>query len=211
MNRLGRLLPVAPLILALALGARFAAFSVEPFGPQRVNLDTGITTLPQGGILTDNEQGWKLKGSFVEYREGSFVSVKQGEFLTDSYRLSAQEIRLDIPRQTASVSGLTLQHPLFSRLWVKKAVLFLDEDILVAQDEVRGEKPLLEARLMVVNLKAKQGLVLGEFTFSDSRGTLRGKGREARLYLYLAGNSVKGSTRLPPDVAALEAWIRRVP
>jgi hypothetical protein len=43
-----RLLPLA-LFLSLALAARFAAFSVEPAGPQRVNLDTGVTTLPQGG------------------------------------------------------------------------------------------------------------------------------------------------------------------
>ncbi|WP_038055477.1 hypothetical protein [Thermus amyloliquefaciens] len=211
MNGYGRLFLALALLLASALGARFAAFSVEPFGPQRVNLDTGVTTLPQGGILTDNEQAWKLKGSFVEYKENSFIFVKRAEFLTDAFRLDAQELRLDIPRQTVSISGLSLHHPLFSRLWVKKGLLFLEEDILVAREEVRVEKPLLEASLMVVNLKTKQGLVLGEFTFSDGRGTLRGKGKEARLYLYLAGNNVRGSTRLPPHATVLEAWIRRAP
>jgi hypothetical protein len=55
-----RLLPLA-LFLSLALAARFAAFSVEPAGPQRVNLDTGVTTLPQGGVLVDNENGLRLR------------------------------------------------------------------------------------------------------------------------------------------------------
>lgn len=49
MNGLSRSTLALVFLLASALAARFATFSVEPFGTQRVNLDTGVTTLPQGG------------------------------------------------------------------------------------------------------------------------------------------------------------------
>ncbi|MEN3011218.1 MAG: hypothetical protein ABDI20_09740, partial [Candidatus Bipolaricaulaceae bacterium] len=79
-------------LIGLSLALRFAAFSVEPFGPQRVNLDTGVTILPQGGILTDNESGLRLKGGYVEYKEGSFVRARGVELLSQGEVFLAQTL-----------------------------------------------------------------------------------------------------------------------
>ncbi len=198
-------------LLGTALAARFAAFSVEPFGPQRLNLDTGVTTLPQGGVLTDNESGLRLKGSYIEYKEGAFVRIKSGELLTKEGSFVAQEIHLDLSRQVGSFSGLRFSSDFVQDLRAEKATYFLEEDVLVVRGQVRAARPVLQADLLVVDVKARQGLVMGPFTFKDASATLQGKGSDARLFLYLGGSRVRGTTRVPQEGVRLEAWARRAP
>lgn len=199
------------LLLSTALAARFAAFSVEPFGPQRVNLDTGVTTLPQGGVLTDNETGLRLKGQFMEYREGDFIYLRKGEMVSEAYAITATELTLNIPRQMAIIDGLSLNHALFSELQIKKAYFFLAENILVGTENVRGRKPVLEAQKIIIDVKAKNALVIGDFVFRQQGSALQGKGAQSRLFLSMAGNTLRGTTRIPPEAAALETWLKRVP
>ncbi|WP_234554998.1 hypothetical protein [Thermus caliditerrae] len=211
MNRLGRLLPVAPLILALALGARFAAFSVEPFGPQRVNLDTGITTLPQGGILTDNENGLRLKGSYIEYKEGSFVRARGVELLSQRETFLAQTLDHDIPKQEARFTGLTFSNPDFKGLKAERALALFAEEIVVLKGRVQADSPRLQAETLVVDLKAREALALGSFTYQEGRATLRGQGPSARLYLRFQGGKVQASTRIPDSAARLGQYAGRLP
>jgi len=211
MNRLGRLLPVAPLILALALGARFAAFSVEPFGPQRVNLDTGITTLPQGGILTDNENGLRLKGSYIEYKEGSFVRARGVELLSQRETFLAQTLDHDIPKQEARFTGLTFSNPDFKGLKAERALALFAEEIVVLKGRVQADSPRLQAETLVVNLKDREALALGSFTYQEGKATLRGQGPSARLYLRFQGGKVQASTKVPPSASPLAQYASRLP
>ncbi|WP_240307633.1 hypothetical protein [Thermus caldifontis] len=107
---MGRFLLALGIFLGFSLGARFATFSVEPFGSQRVNLDTGITTLPQGGILVDNENGLRLKAGYIEYKEGSFVRARGAELLSEKETFVAQSLEHDIPKQEARFTGLTFSN-----------------------------------------------------------------------------------------------------
>ncbi len=211
MNRLSRLLPVAPLILALALGARFAAFSVEPFGPQRVNLDTGITTLPQGGILTDNENGLRLKGSYIEYKEGSFVRARGVELLSQRETFLAQTLDHDIPKQEARFTGLTFSNPDFKGLKAERALALFAEEIVVLKGRVQADSPRLQAETLVVNLKDREALALGSFTYQEGKATLRGQGPSARLYLRFQGGKVQASTKVPPSASPLAQYASRLP
>ncbi len=143
MNGLSRLLLTAILFLAVALGARFAAFSVEPFGTQRVNLDTGVTTLPQGGVLTDHENGLRLKAGYLEYKEGSFVRARSAELLSEKETFLAQSLEHDIPKQEARFKGLTFSNPDFKGLKAERALALFAENIVVLKGRVQAESGIL--------------------------------------------------------------------
>ncbi|MFN4073845.1 MAG: hypothetical protein ACK4G4_10610 [Thermus sp.] len=206
-----RLLLALALFLASSLGARFAAFSVEPFGTQRVNLDTGVTTLPQGGILTDHENGLRLKAGYIEYKEGSFVRAKGAELLSEKETFLAQTLEHDIPKQEARFTGLTFSNADFKGLKAERALALFSEDLVILKGRVQAEKPRLQAETLVVNLKEREALALGSFTYQEGKATLRGQGPSARLYLRFASGKVQATTKIPPGAGALAQYANRLP
>ncbi|KGQ22404.1 hypothetical protein [Thermus filiformis] len=192
-----------PWLFGLALAVRFAAFSVEPFGAQRVNLDTGVTTLPQGGVLTDNENGLRLKGSYIEYKEGSFVRARGVELLSGKETFLAESLEHDIPKQEARFQGLTFSNADFKNLRAQKALALFQEDIVVLKGEVRAQSPALEAQTLVVDLKGREALAVGPFTYKEGKAILRGQGEGARLYLRFQGGKVQASTKVPGSALRL--------
>jgi hypothetical protein len=210
MNGLSRFLLTATLFLAVALGARFAAFSVEPFGTQRVNLDTGVTTLPQGGVLTDHENGLRLKAGYLEYKEGSFVRARSAELLSEKETFLAQSLEHDIPKQEARFIGLSFSNPDFKHLRAKAALALFSEDVVILQGSVPAESPRLQAEALVADLKGREALVLGSFLYQEGKATLKGQGASARLYLRFVGGKVQASTKLPPQAARLEVYSRQI-
>ncbi|MFC0596450.1 hypothetical protein ACFFFP_09785 [Thermus composti] len=201
---------VVGLFLGLALAARFATFSVEPFGAQRVNLDTGVTTLPQGGILTDNENGLRLKGGYIEYKEGSFVRAKGVELLSQEETFLADALEHEIPKQEARFQNLTFSNADFQNLKAKRALALFAEDVVVLKGSVRAEKPFLEAETLVVDLKGRQALALGPFVYKEGKATLRGQGENARLYLRFQGGKVQASTKVPQEALRLARYAARL-
>lgn len=205
-----RLWPLA-LLFSLALAARFAAFSVEPFGPQRVNLDTGVTTLPQGGVLVDNENGLRLRADYIEYKEGVFIRARALELLSAKETFRAQTLEHDIPKQEARFAALVFANADFKDLRAERALALFNEDVVILKGKVRAESPRLQAEALVVDLKAREALVLGSFTYQEGKATLRGQGPSARLYLRFAGGKVQASTKLPPEAPRLAAYASRLP
>ncbi|GLV46950.1 hypothetical protein TJA_01270 [Thermus sp. LT1-2-5] len=200
-----------PLFLGLALAARFATFSVEPAGPQRVNLETGVTTLPQGGILVDNENGLRLKGSYIEYKEGSFVRAKGVELLSGKETFQAQSMEHDIPKQEARFQGLVFANADFKGLRAERALALFAEDVVVLKGKVQADSPKLQAETLVVDLKGREALALGSFTYQEGKATLRGQGASARLHLRFQGGKVLASTKVPEGALRLVAFASRLP
>ncbi|MFM9420298.1 hypothetical protein ACKLNZ_06390 [Thermus scotoductus] len=211
MNGLSRSTLALVFLLASALAARFATFSVEPFGTQRVNLDTGVTTLPQGGVLTDHENGLRLKGSYIEYKEGSFVRARKVELLSQKETFLAESLEHDIPKQEARFKGLTFSNPDFKGLKAERALALFAENIVVLKGRVQAESPRLQAETLVVNLKDQEALALGSFTYQEGKATLRGQGPNARLYLRFASGKVQASTKVPPSASPLAQYAARLP
>ncbi|WP_019551215.1 hypothetical protein [Thermus scotoductus] len=211
MNGLSRSTLALVFLLASALAARFATFSVEPFGTQRVNLDTGVTTLPQGGVLTDHENGLRLKGSYIEYKEGSFVRARKVELLSQKETFLAESLEHDIPKQEARFKGLTFSNPDFKGLKAERALALFAENIVVLKGRVQAESPRLQAETLVVNLKGQEALALGSFTYQEGKATLRGQGPNARLYLRFASGKVQASTKVPPSASPLAQYAARLP
>ncbi|RTH21360.1 hypothetical protein CSW30_00280 [Thermus scotoductus] len=211
MNGLSRSTLALVFLLASALAARFATFSVEPFGTQRVNLDTGVTTLPQGGVLTDHENGLRLKGSYIEYKEGSFVRARKVELLSQKETFLAESLEHDIPKQEARFIGLSFSNPDFKGLKAERALALFAENIVVLKGRVQAESPRLQAETLVVNLKDQEALALGSFTYQEGKATLRGQGPNARLYLRFASGKVQASTKVPPSASPLAQYAARLP
>lgn len=199
------------LFLSLAVAARFAAFSVEPYGPQRVNLDTGVTTLPQGGVITDNENGLRLKGTYIEYKEGAFIRARGVELLSEQEAFRAEALEHDIPKQEARFTALLFSNPDFKGVRAERALALFGEDIVVLKGGVRAQSPDLEAEALVVDLKAREALALGRFTYREGRATLKGQGASARLFLRFTSGKVQATTKLPEGARRLEAYARRLP
>ena len=190
-----RLLPLA-LFLSLALAARFAAFSVEPAGPQRVNLDTGVTTLPQGGVLVDNENGLRLKAGYIEYKEGAFIRARALELLSAKETFRAQSLDYSIPKQEARFTGLLFSNQDFANVRAELGHGFLSEEVLIAKG-VRAEKPALTAETLVVDLRRREALAAGSFTLVDGQRTLKGTGPSARLLLRFGFGRLRAETQVP--------------
>lgn len=188
-------------LVGLALGARFATFSVEPFGAQRLDLDTGVTTLPQGGILTDNENGLRLKAAYIAYKEGSFVRAREVELLSEKERFVAASLEHDIPKQQALFQDLLFANADFQDLRADRALALFEEEVVVLKGRVQAKSPRLQAEALAVDLKAREALALGSFTYQEGKATLRGQGKDARLYLRFAGGKVQATTKLPAQAA----------
>ena len=198
-------------LVGLALGARFATFSVEPFGAQRLDLDTGVTTRPQGGILTDNENGLRLKAAYIAYKEGSFVRAREVELLSEKERFVAASLEHDIPKQQALFQDLLFANADFQDLRADRALALFEEEVVVLKGRVQAKSPRLQAEALAVDLKAREALALGSFTYQEGKATLRGQGKDARLYLRFAGGKVQATTKLPAQAARLEAYAKRLP
>ncbi|WP_234505116.1 MULTISPECIES: hypothetical protein [Thermus] len=199
------------LFLGVALAARFATFSVEPFGPQRVNLDTGVTTLPQGGILVDNENGLRLKGSYIEYKEGAFVRARGVELLSSKETFLAQSLEHDIPKQEARFQSLTFSNADFKGLKAERALALFAEEVVVLKGKVQADSPKLQAEALVVDLKGREALALGSFTYQEGKATLKGQGASARLHLRFQGGKVLASTKVPESAMRLVTYASRLP
>ncbi|MFN4074222.1 MAG: hypothetical protein ACK4G4_12525, partial [Thermus sp.] len=195
------------LFLASSLGARFAAFSVEPFGTQRVNLDTGVTTLPQGGILVETTNGVRIEAQYIEYKPASFILAKEAELLIKEILVRGRELNLDLVSQKISIKSFLLKKGPFANLSADEAYLFAEESILLMRGNITLVSPELHANLAVINLRTQQALIIGPFSYQGKKERDAG----SRLFLYLEGSTIKGTSRIPRGVSALEAWTRRMP
>ncbi len=199
------------ILLGLALALRFASFSVEPFGAQRLNLDTGVTTLPQGGILTDNQNGLRLRTEYAEYKEGAFIRARGVELISGKEVFRAQSLEHDIPKQEARFTGLIFANPDLRDLKADRALALFEEEIVVLKGRVSAQSPRLTAETMVIDLKGRQALLLGSFTYQEEgRATLRGQGPKARLHLRFQAGKVQANSRIPPEALRLAPYADRL-
>ncbi|MFN4071463.1 MAG: hypothetical protein ACK4HT_07940, partial [Thermus caldifontis] len=165
----------------------------------------------QGGILVDNENGLRLKANYIEYKDGSFVRARGAELLSEKETFLAQTLEHDIPKQEARFTGLTFSNADFKGLRAERALALFAEDIVVLKGKVGAESPRLQAETLVVNLKDREALALGSFTYQEGKATLRGQGPSARLYLRFVSGKVQATTKVPPGAALLAQYANRLP
>lgn len=190
------------LTATLLLGARFAAFSVEANGDQQVDLATGVTTLPRGGTLTDNQNGLRLIAPYIQYKDGEFIRARQAQFSTGETRFIALELDYQFKGETVRLKGLTVSSPDFSSISAQEGLALLGENRLVLSGNIRSQAPQLKAGKMVVDTQSRQALVIGAYTFQDGANRLSGNRPDSLLLLSFQGGKTQVTTRVPPEVLA---------
>lgn len=180
------------LVIALVAGgpawaetAPFAALTVTPDGPQRYDITTGVTTLPKGGLVVDQDTGVKLQAASMQYVEGASIDATDASVTGSFGRLVATSIHIDVPAGTLRASGdlrlvrdgLTL-HADALRYDAGREVVDFTGPVSGAAPDFRADRVLLDARSGDV-------LLLGQYRFSAGALTLTSPTGGGRLELHL--------------------------
>lgn len=113
----------------------------------------------------------------------------------------AASLEHDIPKQQALFQDLLFANADFQDLRADRALALFEEEVVVLKGRVQAKSPRLQAEALAVDLKAREALALGSFTYQEGKATLRGQGKDARLYLRFAGGKVQATTKLPAQAA----------
>ena len=182
MKRAGLLFP----LLVLLAAARFAALSIEPYGDQVFDLATGVTTLPQGGVIRDNANDLSIDAEYVEYKEDVYVLARKAKSEAGEVRFAAEQLRYELPEDRVRLEGgVVLDTPQVKALEARSAWIFLGDGVAVLEGGVRAMSPELEAEAMVSDYRSGEALLLAPYRYRDAAlgVTLSGKNPEKPLYL----------------------------
>ena len=187
----------------------FAALTIRPTGPEQLDLETGVTTLPEGGEIVYRQESVTLRGSFIRYLEGSFVEVEEavveGEFGT----LTASQLRFDVAAQTLQAdSGATFTGEALS-MSADALTLNLADDTADLIGNVQSSDPELVSSRALVDLTGSAGVLVGPYEYQE--GPVGLSGAEGKL-LSLSWDdvgAVSAETELP--AALQERFAGRLP
>jgi hypothetical protein len=179
------------LLIVLAAGsgwaetAPFAALTVTPNGPQRYDISSGVTTLPQGGTVVDQDTGVTLEAASMTYVEGSTIDATKASVAGSFGKLTAASIHIDVPAGTLEASGGL--HLVRGGLTVQAGSLAYDatREVVDIHGPVEGTSPDFRADRVLLDAKSGDVLLLGQYSFSEGPLTLTSPTGGGRLELHL--------------------------
>lgn len=165
--------PPLSLLAALTLGAggfsvgsavTFGGLNVAPRGPQNLNLETGATEFPQGGVVTDARTGLRLSAGQLGLEPGERLNARNATLtLRQGGTLRAQNVLYDLKRGTVTASGnVTYNDARFRELSARQLVLHVKAGFVVAEGDVRAANPALRARTLAFDARTAQALLSGD-------------------------------------------------
>lgn len=190
----------------------FAALQITPYGAQQYDLTTGITTLPEGGQIIDQEAGTVLSGSFVRYHDESFVEIRDAVIATESGNITAQEAYLDLATLVLHASGEVTFVGSEITLNAEMLTAHLTPGVVVAEGSVQSEDPLLRTDTLLLLLPERQALLVGPYTYRSGPLTLSAQSSEDHLTLQWEQEDAEtvfhATTETAPDLLArLEPYL----
>jgi len=165
--------------------APFAALTVTPNGPQRYDISSGVTTLPQGGTVVDQDTGVTLEAASMTYVEGVSIDATDASVTGSFGRLTAGSIHIDVPAATLRATGdLKL---IRGGLTVQAGTLHYDatREVVDIRGPVEGTSPDFRADRVLLDAKSGDVLLLGRYRFSEGALTLTSPTGGGRLELHL--------------------------
>ena len=176
-------------VVAAGLGwaepAPFAALTVTPDGPQRYDVTSGVTTLPQGGTVVDQDTGVTLKAASMTYVEGASIDATEASVTGSFGKLTAASIHIDVPAGTLEATGGL--HLVRGGLTVQAGTLAYDatREVVDIHGPVEGTSPDFHADRVLLDAKSGDVLLLGHYRFSEGALTLTSPTGGGRLELHL--------------------------
>lgn len=188
--------------LGVASAVTFGGLNVAPRGPQNLNLQTGATEFPQGGVVTDARSGLRLNAAQLNLTSGERLDARNATLtLRQGGSLSAQTVRYDLSQGTVTASGhVAYNDARFKQLSADRLVLHVKTGFVVAEGDVRASTPALRAETLAFDTRTAQALLSGEVQLSQAAALPPGQ----PLLLTFSGPRLLRVTR--PDAAALSRF-----
>lgn len=182
----------------------FAALTVEAKGRQQYDITTGVTTMPDGGVITDQATGVHLVAESIVYLAGAYVEASGASVEGSFGRVTAGLLHLDLVSGVLSASGeLQLER---EGLLVTAAALSYDATSEVAEFSggVTSSDPEFRADRVLLDVRTGDVLLTGEYDFHDALFTMvspEGGGRlELRFVLVDGEARYDAATEIRPEL-----------
>lgn len=182
----------------LVLGALFPAqavtfggLNVTPRGAQNLNLETGATEMPQGGVATDARGGLTLSAARMQLRPGNSLTAQNATLKTRSGGvLNAAQMVYDLKAGTVTASGtIRYSDARLSGLGASKMVIDVQSGFVVASGRVQASQPPLSSQSLVFDPSTMQAVLTGPYTLTTPQGAQKGAAN-SRALLTFAGNKL---------------------
>lgn len=164
-------------------GAPFAALTVTPAGRQTFDISTGVTTLPDGGTITDQETGVTVRAAAITYLDGVYIEANvvsvDGTFGT----VAADRVRIDLVEGMLSAEGsLSLER---DGLRVTAGTLHYDATLQVAvfAGGVTGTRPGFETDRLFLDVRTGDVMLDGNYRYQGELFTMSAPEEGGRLEL----------------------------
>lgn len=185
-------------VLVLTAG-RFSSFSVES-GEQELDLGTGVTTMPRGGVLVDNKNNLRLEGSYIQFKQEEFIRARNATLRGSEGTFYASSLEYLFHGEQLKLSGVRYSSSNVRGLSSASGLGLLAESVVVLKGSVRSQDPQLEANILVIDTARSQALVLGSFSYRDSQSSFRGQREDSTLLIDFRGSRATATTKVPADV-----------
>ena len=207
--RRGRLSLTLALTLAAALfvalaAQPFASLTVSPAGRQLFDIATGVTTMPDGGVITDQSTGVQLSATHIEYLAGAFVEARGAQVNGDFGVVTAQSLRLDLQSGVLNASGgLSLARGALT-IGAGTLAYYANRQVAVFGGGVVATGPAFEADSLYLDAVTGDVLLVGNYSFEGGLFTMtspeEGGRLELRMVLRDGQPSYDAATEVRPEL-----------
>lgn len=189
---------LSALLLGGAGAVDFGGLTITPRGPQSLNLETGLTELPQGGRATDSRGQLTLDAQRMQFKPGAYL-VAGGATVTTRQggTLRAAQVRYDLASSTVTATGdVTYTDARLKGLSASSITVNVKTGFVVAVGNVQATTPQLSGERLVFDATTMQAVLTGPYR--ARQGTLNASGGAgSRLLLVFGGNRVVRSSTAP--------------
>ncbi|WP_043816590.1 hypothetical protein [Deinococcus maricopensis] len=204
------LLPLA-LLTGTALAGTFGGFQIKPYGNERLDLGTGLTTLDKGGVATDSKTGLSIDAKTMQYKDGVNLKAQNATLKTrEGGTLRAQNTTYDVPTGVLTAQGdLKYGDGRVRDLTADTVQYDSKKGIVIARGNVRVAEPNLRGNLLVADLNSNRAVLYGNYAYASGGTKLSNAKNDATLLITFTGSKSSATTRpLPEALAPFKAYLK---
>jgi hypothetical protein len=161
---------VSSVLLATALAQ--GGLVIQPNGDQETD-ENGVTTMKQGGTVTDNVNGITIKGSYIQVKDGAFLNAVNATITTaQKQSINASKIEWNIASDRMIIGGpLTVSTEEVKSLSSANAIAFPKAGMIVSPTAVSATSPIIKANSAVIDGKNREAFLNGKYVFQEKGKT----------------------------------------
>lgn len=198
--------------LSVASAATFAGFTIKPSGDQKLNLQTGTTVLPQGGVASDAQRGVSVDAQYIEYKDGAWLKATDAKLTTkEGGTLLAKNVNYQAGSgQLQATGNLQYNDQRVRGLTAASMTFDTAKQIAVATGRVQSQTPPISANTVVVDYAHGRAVLYGNYKYSYGRSRLSNAKDDAVLLVSWNGQGQPSVTTKVTDaqLAPYQAYLK---